>query len=84
MITLHSSHGEATFDAATGELIKDGLDPRSFPDAKHPKRLDLEEFKRLNPDTEADGDFDILMFGYWTKDGTHCPAVWDHNAEELS
>jgi hypothetical protein len=76
-ITLYSSHGEAVFDAVTGECLRDSLSCTDWPWEHHPKRLDLGEFRRLNPGVEPVGEFDILYFGYWMNNGRHEPAVLD-------
>lgn len=85
MITLRSSHGDATFDSTTGALIADDLSVDEWPLANHPHRLDLEALKRDNPGYEilAEDEFDILCMPYWTVDGQYAPAVLKINGVEM-
>lgn len=82
-ILLYSTHGQVEADADSGLVVRDGITSPEWESAKRPLRLNIEEFRSLNPGVEAVGEFDILNFGYWMNDGTLCPAVLRDNGEEI-
>lgn len=80
-ITIYSSHGEATFDAITGELKQDDLSCADFPPECHPFKLDIAEWVKAWPGEKFENGGDILDWGYWLKDGTYVVPEEDYREE---
>lgn len=80
-ITLCSSHGDFVFDAA-GNFIEKHLNKyvvegfEGYKEEDHPYRLDIAGHIKFYNDfdpTKFDSAWDILDWGYWTKDGRYEP-----------
>jgi hypothetical protein len=76
---LHSSHGDARFDAE-GLLVKTDLDAATF--GPLPARLDLESMRKVHG-RELPNEFDTLCAAYWRTDGVYAPIVWTMAGEDL-
>lgn len=83
-ITLTSSHGNFFFNLS-GKLIDKQLYASAaleFPECDQPHRLDLSEHNQTYPDYPLrDSVWDILDWGYWTKEGVYEEPCWEWRAE---
>jgi hypothetical protein len=85
-ITIYSSHGHAIF-GASGELIEDYLELSEYPAQNHPVRLNVEEWRTQYPNENPDGrGWDILDWGFWTKNGDYVQPVqtWRDEAKKAN
>lgn len=72
VLTVHSSYGDLSIDANTGEvltLVPDG-DPENLGEIAC---FDLDEWRKFYGREDLDEEFDILDLGYWLKGGTYEP-----------
>lgn len=79
-ITLHSSHGDITFDGM-GRVVENNLHVGDGDDDMRPDdvpvQLDIEEFRRTYPTFPIEGDHDILDWGFWMANGEYAPPEED-------
>ena len=76
---VHSSAGELTINADTGEVTNVDVYPgeQDTDYLTSIKRFDLKERRKTYPDWADDDHFDILDLGYWSKQGHY--AKPEHN-----